>query len=141
MNYVIHVSSTNNSFIGTGFMGTEVSSFEDVKQAMLKYATFIRDGKQYWRKEIKLTFNLASTLEAIKSEGNRQCQENGFVNLFTVLAACKSDPFKDYTIVYRPGKWVDTQGNKFSLVLLKGNEVIPFSGKLSELLTQIGIVF
>lgn len=141
MEYVIHISSTNNSFIGTGFMGTKVSSFEDVKQALYKYGSYVREGKQYWREEIKLTFNLASTIEAFKAEGDRQCKENGFVNLFTAALACKSDPFRDYTIIYHPSKWIDEQGNTFSLVLLKGNEVIPFIGKLSELLAQIGIKF
>lgn len=141
MNYVIHISSTNNSFIGTGFMGEKISSFEDVKRALYKYGSYVREGKQYWREEIKLTFNLASTLEAIKAEGDRQCQENGFVNLFTALAAYKSDPLKDYTIIYRPSKWVDDQGNEFSLVLLKGDDITPFSGKLRELLAQIGIIF
>ena len=34
MDYIIHISSTNNSFIGTGFMGARVSSMEDIKQAM-----------------------------------------------------------------------------------------------------------
>lgn len=141
MEYIIHISSTNNSFIGTGLMGTKVSSFEDVKRALYKYGSYVREGKQYWREEVKLTFNLASTIEAIKAEGDRQCQENGFVNLFTVLAACKSDPFRDYTIIFRPSKWIDEQGNTFSLVLLKGKEVIPFKGKMGELLAQIGIKF
>ena len=141
MDYVINVSSTNNSFFGTGFMGEKVSSFEDVKQALFKYATYVHEGKKYWRKEIKLTFNLASTMEAFKAEGDRQCKENGFVNLFTAALALKSDPFRDYTIIYRPGKWIDAQGNTFSWILLKGDEVIPFAGKLKDLLTQIGITF
>lgn len=141
MDYVVHISSTNNSFIGTGFMGSRVASFEDVKQAMLKYATFKKEGKSYWYEEIKLSFNLASTLDAFKAEGDRQCKENGFVNLFSAALVCKSDPFRDYTIIYRPSKWVDAQGKMFSLVLLKNKEVIPFPGKLSELLTQIGITF
>jgi hypothetical protein len=102
MNYIIHISSTNNSFIGTGFLGLKVSSMNDIKQALFKYATFTKDDKTYWRDEIKITFNLASTLEAFKAEGNKQCKENGFVNLFTAALVYKSDPFKKYTIVYRP---------------------------------------
>lgn len=141
MDYIIHISSTNNSFIGTGFMGQKISSFEDVKRALYKYGSYVREGKQYWRKEVKLTFNLASTIEAFKAEGDRQCKENGFVNLFTAALAYKSDPFRDYIIIYRPGKWIDAQGNTFSFILLKRDEVVPFAGKLKDLLTQIGITF
>jgi hypothetical protein len=36
---------------------------------------------------------------------------------------------------------VDAQGNEFKLVLLKDREVIPFTGKLSNLLTKIGVIF
>lgn len=139
--YIIHISSTNNPFIGTGFLGVKVSSMEDIKQAMYKYATVSHNGKKCWITEIKLTFNLASTLETFKTEGDRQCKENGFVDLFSVAIACKSDPFIKYSIIFRPSGWVDKAGNEFKLVLLKGNEVIPFNGKLSELLSKIGITF
>lgn len=45
MDYILHISSTNNSFIGTGFMGTKISSMEDIKQAMHKYATFTKGNR------------------------------------------------------------------------------------------------
>lgn len=139
--YIINISSTDNSFIGTGFMGVKVSSIEDIKQAMYKYATIIHNGKQCWRTEIKLTFNSVSTLEAFKAEGDRQCEENGFVDLLKAALIYKNDPFIKYKIIFRPSGWIDKDGNEFKLVLLKDDEVIPFNGKLRELLSQIGITF
>lgn len=139
--YMINISSTDNSFIGTGFTGVKVSSFDDVRQALLKYATFTKDNRTYWQKEIKVSFLLASTIDTFKTEGDRQCQENGFVDLFKAIKVCKSDPFRQYTILFRPNGWIDREGNEFKLVLIKGSEVIPFMGKWSELLSNIGIIF
>ena len=143
--YIVNIGGTSNllsdprCFIGTGFMGEEFDTHEELKALLLKYATYQKDGKAFWREEIKMTFSLGTTLEKFKSEGDRQCKENGFVNLFTAALACKSDPFRGIEIIYRPSKWVDKDGNEFAFVLIKGDEVIPQSKKLSEILKGIGM--
>lgn len=60
--YNISISSTTNLtsddkfFLGTGFMGAEFSTMDDLKALLRKYATFEKDGKRYWRVEIKMPF-------------------------------------------------------------------------------------
>ena len=134
-----NLSSDPNFFIGTGFMGEGFDTHEELKSLLKKYATYQKDGKAFWRSEIKMTFSLGTTLEAFRAEGDRQCKENGFVNLFTAALACKSDPFRGIEIIYRPSKWVDKDGNEFAFILIKGDEVIPQSKKLSEILKEIGM--
>lgn len=130
----------SNFFFGTSFMGEGFNNIEELKALMHKYATFKKDGISCWREEIKLTFSLGETIEAFKSEGNRQCEENGFVNLFTAALACRKDPFHDITIVYRPGAWVDKDGNEFKFVVIKNNgEVTPKAMKLSAILRELGM--
>lgn len=144
--YNVSINATTNFvgdskyFCGTGFMGEGFNNIEELKALMHKYATFKKDEVSYWREEIKLTFSLGETVEAFKSEGNRQCKENGFVNLFTVALRCKKDPFHGITIVYRPGAWVDKDGNEFKFVLIKDKgEVIPKKMKLSDILRELGM--
>ena len=144
--YIVNIEGTSNllsdprCFIGTGFMGAEFSTIDELKSLLHKYATFKKDGKSYWREEIKMTFSLGTTLEKFKSEGDRQCKENGFVNLFTAALACKSDPFRGIEIIYRPSKWVDEKGNVFAFILIKNNEVIPQKNKkLRDILKDTGI--
>lgn len=56
----------------------------DLKEAMFKYAS----NKGYWRPEIKLSFNLATT-----------------------TAMLKRDSFYNTYIVFRPSGWVDNNGS------------------------------
>lgn len=143
--YIVNIEGTSNllsdpkCFIGTGFMGAEFDTHEELKALLKKYATYQKDGKSFWRSEIKMTFSLGTTLEAFRAEGDRQCKENGFVNLFTAALACKSDPFRGIEIIYRPSKWVDKDGNVFAFVLIKGDKIIPQFKKLSEILKDIGM--
>lgn len=143
--YIVNIESTSNNlldpkfFIGTGFMGEGFDTHEELKALLLKYATYQKDEKSFWREEIKMTFSLGTTLEEFKSEGDKQCKEKGFVNLFSIGAKLKKDPFHGIKIIYRPSKWVDKNGNEFAFVLIKGNEVIPQSKKLSEILKDIGL--
>lgn len=143
--YIVNIGGTSNLssdpkfFIGTGFMGEEFDTHEELKELLRKYATYQKDGKSFWRSEIKMTFSLGTTLEAFRAEGDRQCKENGFVNLFTAALACKSDPFRGIEIIYRPSKWVDKDGNVFAFVLIKGDKIIPQFKKLSEILKDIGL--
>lgn len=143
--YNVHIQPTTNIigdpgyFFGTGFMGVGFNTREELVTLMKKYASFTKDGKSYWRKEIKLTFELGETVEAFKAEGNRQCKENGFVNLFTAALTYTKDPFYGIKIIYRPGAWIDKDGNEFKFVVIKGDEVTPKAMKLSEILREIGI--
>ena len=146
MKYVVNISGTSNIsdsptfFLGTGFLGSEFSSFEELKNLLYEYATFNKDGKQVWRKEIKITFNLASTIDAFKAEGDKQCETQGFVDLFKAARVLRQDPFRDIKIIFRPSSWVDKNGKTFRFVLIKGDEVLPRDCKLSEILKEIGII-
>lgn len=147
MKYIVNISGTSNIsnsptfFLGTGFLGSEFSSFEELKKLLHKYATFNKDGKRVWREEIKITFSLASTVDAFKAEGNKQCEDQGFVDLFKAALVCRQDPFRGIKIIYRPSRWVDKSGHTFPFVLIKDDEVIPKDCKLSEILKEIGIIF
>ena len=143
--YVVNIGGTSNllsdprCFIGTGFMGEGFETLEELKSLLKKYATYQKDGKSLRRSEIKMTFSLGTTLEAFKAEGDRQCKENGFVNLFSIGARLRKDPFHGIEIIYRPSKWVDEKGNVFAFILIKGDEVIPQKKKLRDILKEIGI--
>lgn len=67
---------------------------DDLKALLRKYATFEKDGKRYWRVEIKMSFSLQSSVQAFKAEGDRQAK----------------DPFRGISIIYRPSKWIDKDG-------------------------------
>ena len=144
--YNINIGSTSNSisddkfFFGTGFMGAEFSTIDELRSLLHKYATFEKDGKSYWREEIKMTFSLQSSVQAFKAEGDRQAKENGVVDLFSCMAACAKDPFRKISIIYRPSRWIDEDGNKFTFILIKGDEVIPqINKKLRDILRELGI--
>lgn len=144
--YIVNIEGTSNllsdprCFIGTGFMGAEFSTIDELKSLLHKYATFKKDGKSYWREEIKMTFSLQSSVQAFKAEGDRQCKENGFVNLFSIGARLRKDPFRGIEIIYRPSKWIDEKGNVFAFILIKGDEVIPQKNKkLRDILKDVGI--
>lgn len=145
--YVINIGGTSNllsdprCFIGTGFMGEGFDTLEELKSLLKKYATYQKDGKSFWRSEIKMTFSLGTTLEAFRAEGDRQCKENGVVNLFSCIAACARDPFRKISIIYRPSRWIDEDGDEFAFILIKGDEVIPQKNKkLRDILRELGIV-
>lgn len=134
--YNINIGSTSNSisdnkfFLGTGFMGAEFSSIDELRSLLHKYATFEKDdGKRYWREEIKMTFSLQSSVQAFKEEGDRQAKENGIVDLFSCMKSCAKDPFRKISIIYRPSRWIDEDGDTFAFILIKGDEVIPQKNK------------
>ena len=144
--YNINIGSTSNSilddkfFFGTGFMGEGFDTLEELKSLLKKYATYQKDGKSFWRSEIKMTFSLGTTLEAFKAEGDRQAKENGVVNLFSCIAACAKDPFRKISIIYRPSRWIDEDGEEFAFILIKDNEVIPQKNKkLRDILRELGM--
>lgn len=140
--YNINIGSTSNSisdnkfFFGTGFMGAEFSSIDELRSLLHKYATFEKDGKRYWREEIKMSFSLQSSVQAFKAEGDRQAKENGVVNLFSCMASYAKDPFRKISIIYRPSRWIDENGEDFAFILIKGDEVIPQKKKLRDILRE-----
>lgn len=110
-----NLTSDDKFFLGTGFMGAEFSTMDDLKALLRKYATF-------------------------EKEGDRQAKENGIVELFSCMAACAKDPFRGISIIYRPSKWIDKDGSEFAFILVKGNEVIPQKNKkLRDILRELGI--
>ena len=129
--YTVHIESTDNSWFGTGFMGIGIESMNDLKEAMFKYAS----NKGYWRPEIKLSFNLATTTAAFKAEGNKQCQENGFVNLIAAAAMLK----RDYVYCISPKRKVISNGSVFRWCVVKDRQVIPVIGKCRQALEILGI--
>ena len=144
--YNINIGSTSNSisddkfFFGTGFMGAEFSTIDELRSLLHKYATFEKNGKSYWREEIKMTFSLQSSVQAFKAEGDRQAKENGVVDLFSCMAACAKDPFRKISIIYRPSRWIDEDGDEFAFILIKGDEVIPQKNKkLRDILRELGM--
>ena len=144
--YVVNIEGTSNllsdprCFIGTGFMGEGFDTLEELKSLLKKYATYQKDGKSFWRSEIKMTFSLGTTLEAFRAEGDRQCKENGFVNLFSIGTRLRKDPFHGIEIIYRPSRWIDEDGDTFAFILIKDDEVIPQKNKkLSNILRELGM--
>ena len=144
--YNINIGSTSNSisddkfFFGTGFMGAEFSTIDELRSLLHEYVTFEKDGKRYWREEIKMTFSLQSSVQAFKAEGDRQAKENGVVDLFSCMAACAKDPFLKISIIYRPSRWIDENGDEFAFILIKGDEVMPQKNKkLRDIIREIGI--
>ena len=144
--YNINIGSTSNSisddkfFFGTGFMGASFQTIDELRSLLHEYATFEKNGKRYWREEIKMTFSLQSSVQAFKAEGDRQAKENGVVDLFSCIETCAKDPFRKISIIYRPSRWIDEDGDEFAFILIKGDEVIPQKNKkLRDILKEIGI--
>ena len=144
--YNINIGSTSNSisddkfFFGTGFMGAEFSTIDELRSLLHKYATFEKDSKRYWREEIKMSFSLQSSVQAFKAEGDRQAKENGIVDLFSCMKSCAKDPFRKISIIYRPSRWIDEEGDEFAFILIKGDEVIPQKNKkLRDILRELGM--
>lgn len=145
--YVVNISGTSNIlgdenfFFGTGFMGDTFNTRDELVDLLRKYATFEKEGKKYWREEIKMTFSLGSTLRRFKEEGDKQCKENGGVNLLSLAFVGSNDPFRNIELIYRPDGWIDSKGNEFKFVLIKGKnrDVCPKQGKLSDILRELGM--
>lgn len=108
MAYMVSISPWNSSlddpcfFIGTGFWGEKFSSWTELKSLFEKYAMYTdkTDGSRRFYPKIKVTFHLASTIDSMKAEGNRQAKEDGIVNLFAVAAAGRNDPLAQRTFYW-----------------------------------------
>lgn len=150
MEYTVNVGPITNVlgqpgfFIGTGFMGEQFSTYEELKEIIFKYGKYTdKDGKRYWHPEIKLTFGLASLDEAFKREGNRQIAETGEVNLLSAVSVFGRNPFRDKAIYYIPGGATLRNGSdprEFKFLIDNGEKKYPrFDVKLSDILPDIGL--
>ena len=139
INSITNILDDDDFFMGTGFLGAQFDTFEELKKLLVEYATYEKEGKRYWRKVIKITFSLGSTIYSIKKEGDRQCEENGMVELFSLAAAYRKDPLAKYTIYFRPSKWQDSKGTFSFLLQEDRKDPVPKYGKFSEILKEIGI--
>lgn len=150
MKYTVNVGPITNVlgqpefFIGTGFMGEQFSTYEELKEIIFKYGMYTdKDGKRYWHPEIKLTFGLASLDEAFKQEGNRQIAETGEVDLLTAVSVFGRNPFRDKAIYYIPGGATLRDGSdprEFKFLIDNGEKKYPrFDVKLSDILSDIGL--
>lgn len=139
MKYRVFILPFNKDqeLIGTGFMGVEVASYQDIKDAIREYACN-KDG-HYKSEFIKIDFSLASTVDAAKAEGDKQAKENGIVNLFQICSMMQNDPFKDIHIFFRPGRWLDNEKKPFSFFIDSPQKSYPHYGKFSEVLKELGI--
>ena len=124
----------NQELIGTGFSGVEVSSYQDVKDAIREYACN-KDG-EYKSEYVKIDFCLASTVDAAKADG---AKENDMVNLFQACSMTRNDPFAGVHIYYRPGRWLDNEKKPFSFFIDSPLKSYPCYGKFSDALKEIGI--
>lgn len=150
MKYVVNVSSLTNMigdkdfFFGTGFFGEEFSSKEELRDILNKYVCTDKNRPYYATKNFKLTFSNASTIADMKEEGNRQCRENGMVELFSVVAKCRKDPyFGKEVYFFVGGKYETNPSEVFHYLLYNKNtkQYTPIYGGISKVLEVMEINF
>lgn len=148
MKYNVNVSSLTNMigdkdfFFGTGFFGEEFSSAEELRDIINKYACTDKNRPYYATKNFKLTFTLASTIADAKAEGNRQCKENGMVELFSIAAKCRKDPYSEKEVYFFvKGKYESDPSKVFHYIMYNKNtkQYTPIYGGLKGVLEAVGI--
>ena len=117
MKYIVNINpitnlvNDENFFFGTGFLGAEFSTKEELLELLRKYAFIKKDGVRYWPKYVRLSFSLAA----------------------------KKDPFDGIHIYFCPTGWFDENGNVFKFMVEKGEELTPYYGRLFNVLKELGI--
>ena len=140
MRYYVHVKIQERPLSGPGFLGEEVNSLEELKAVIKKYGVYReKDGSLYWGDPVKIHFTKASVIDAVKESGDRQCKENGYVNLFSFIAILQKCPYKDVDIFYRHYGWIDSDGRLFRWIITRGEDQQPVYGKLVDVLKELGI--
>lgn len=142
--YNIFISAGNNLDLmlhGTGFLGIEVSSFDDVVDALHKYATYKnKDGKLTYYNYMKISFCYSSTIKEFKAKGDLQCEEKGFVELFSLAILFKSDPLTKLDLFGCPTGWIDNNGEfKWVIKDETGNLHPQYGKKLRTILHEIDV--
>ena len=148
MKYIVNVSPTTNFigdkgwFMGTGFFGEEFSSLEEFREIVRKHVCTDKERPLYTTKNFKLNFSLASTVNSMKEEGNRQCRENGMVELFSVAAKMKNDPFVNKEVYFFVrGKYESDPSKVFHYLMYDKDteKYTPIYGRMKDVLEAVGI--
>lgn len=125
---------------GPGFFGEEINSLEELKAVIKKYGIYKEnDGSLYWGDPVMIHFTEASIIDAVKESGDRQCKENGYVNLFSFVSMLQKCPYKDVDVFYRHDGWLDSGGRLFRWLITRGEDPQPIYGKLIDVLKELGI--
>lgn len=140
MSYYVNVKIQERPLSGPGFFGEEINSLEELKAVIKKYGIYKeKDGSLYWGDPVMIHFTEASVIDAVKESGNRQCEENGCVNLFSFVSILQKCPYKDVDVFYRHDEWIDSNGVIFRWLITRGEEQHPVYGKLIDVLKELGI--
>lgn len=140
MRYYVGIKIQERPLSSTGFLGEEVNSLEELKAVIKKYGIYKeKDGSLYWGDPVKIHFTTASVIDAVKESGDRQCQENGYVNLFSFVSMLQKCPYKDVDVFYRHDGWIDDNGRIFRWLITRGEDHQPIYGKLIDVLKELGI--
>lgn len=140
MKYYVNIKIQERPLSSTGFLGEEINSLEQLKAIIKKYGTYKeKDGSLYWGDPVKIHFTTASVIDAVKESGDRQCKENGYVNLFSFVSILQKCPYKDVDIFYRHDGWIDDNGIIFNWIIFRGENHQPIYGKLIDVLKELGI--
>lgn len=140
MRYYVQIKIQERLLSGPGFFGEEINSLEELKAVIKKYGIYKeKDGSLYWGDPVMIHFTEASVIDAVKESGNRQCEENGCVNLFSFVSILQKCPYKDVDVFYRHDEWIDSNGVIFRWLITRGEEQHPVYGKLIDVLKELGI--
>ena len=140
MRYYVQIKIQEIPLSGPGFFGEEINSLEELKAVIKKYGIYKeKDGSLYWGDPVMIHFTEASVIDAVKESGNRQCEENGCVNLFSFVSILQKCPYKDVDVFYRHDEWIDSNGVIFRWLITRGEEQHPVYGKLIDVLKELGI--
>ena len=141
MKYYVHIKIQERPLLSTGFLGEEINSLEELKAVIKKYGIYKEnDGSRYWGDSVKIHFTTASVIDAVKESGERQCEENGGVDLFSFVPILQKCPYKDVYVFYRHDGWIDDNGIIFRWIITRGEDCKPIYGKLIDVLKELGIV-
>lgn len=140
MKYYVSIKIQERPLLSTGFLGEEVNSLEELKAAIKRYGIYNEnDGSCEWGDPVMIHFTTASIVDAVKESGDRQCKENGYVNLFSFVSILQKCPYKDVDVFYRHYGWIDDNGIIFRWIITRGEDHHPVYGKLIDVLKELGI--
>lgn len=134
--YTVNISPVDGfSFFGTGFLGEDFSTREELRKIILKHAFKEVNGKYSSIVPFKLTFSDTTTTAKIRENGNSQAK-NGNVNLFSLIPIIKQNPFRGIEVYYNDGGYTFGEGN---WCIYKNNKYTTKS-RLTEVLAELGII-
>lgn len=134
--YTVNISPVYGlPFIGTGFLGEDFSTREELRKIILKHAFKEVNGKYSSIAPFKLTFFDSTTTTKIREKGNSQA-EKGNVNLLSFLPIINKDPFKGIEIYYNSSGFTIGEGN---WCICKNNKYTTKS-RLTDALAELGII-